>query len=113
MIDAEEQRLRIAGVRPDPVFLPRWKPEQLERVAIEIAKLERAHAATARRQALRSAVADRPPIRTRAEMRIGPIHVRHDDREVLEPQIVAAAVRGMSRRCGMRLEQEPVSAEFQ
>jgi len=114
MSDAEEQSTGIVVVLPSRACLCGRKPEQLERVSVWVAKLERAHAATARRQVLRSADADRLPTRTRAQMRVGTIHVGYDDSEMLEPEIVAATVGRIRGRRRSRLhERERLRAKHQ
>ena len=83
------------GRSPMPVriALARREPEDLEEVAVRVLEVEGADAAGVRvpvRQPLRRGRGVLDPVL--AEPRIGPVHVAHDDRHVLEPAVVAARV---------------------
>jgi len=114
MIDPQEQGGRVLSLPPLRTTLVRRKPEQFERMPVGIAKLESPHTAAARRQTLGSAGADRSPTGTGAQVGICPIHVGHHDRQMLEPEIVAAAVCWVGRGRRTRLhEREGLRAELQ
>jgi len=63
----------------------RREGEQFQRVAVLIAELERHHAPGVIRQPDRTVAADGPEPPVRHDAQIGPPHVGHDDRQVLEP----------------------------
>src|SRR5439155_13846846 len=77
------------------VALPIWELEDLEGMPIGIVEVEGADAA-------RLGVPIREPLRRprhalhamRLEHRVGPLHVAHDDGDVLEPAVVAVCARG-------------------
>jgi len=99
VVHPEEHRARRRTVPRSAAGAGR-EPDQLQRVTVRVAELERAHAAVHRRQALRSAVADRVPSGAAAQVAVGGVHIVHHDGQVLEPQVVAAAVHrvGPARR---------------
>ena len=78
---------------PDRAALAGREPQQLQRVAIRIAELERPHGAVRGRQQLRAAIGDRLPPGAADEVGVRGIDVVHHYRQMLEPQIVASAVR--------------------
>ena len=87
MVDAEEQ-LAAAPLLPVLRAAILRKSQQLERMTVEVAELERLDAA---RQRHWTALRDRREPSRRLELRVGLGHVRNDDREVLEPKIGAGA----------------------
>jgi hypothetical protein len=93
VIDAEEQPL--GRLLPPRVALAGWKPDELERVAVGIAEVERADAARVR-VPVRKALRLRRHVRDAlvVEPLVGPVHVPDDDRHVLEPPVVAVRIGG-------------------
>ena len=91
MVDPEK-RARRPAVLPGGATLARREPEQLQRVAIGVAELERPHRAIRRRQQFGTCLADATPTGSRGHMGIGGVHVADHDRQMLEPQIVAPAI---------------------
>ena len=96
MVDAEEGlvgRRCARSLLPLGISMTRRKPQELQRMAVGVTKLERPHAAARCRQSFRALGADRPPSRARPKPGVGRVHVAYDDGEMLKPQVVAAAVR--------------------
>ena len=97
MVDAEKQLVAVSG--PNPSTLAGREIEKFQRVAVGIAELEGFHEAVCWWQRHRPGIGDRreaDPL----ELGVGLVHVRDDDREMLEPAIRAPAVRriGLSGR---------------
>jgi hypothetical protein len=93
VIDAQEQPIR--RLLPAPIALAGREPDELERMAVGVAEVERADAAGVRvpvgealglRRHVGDALVTEPLVRA--------VHVANDDRHVLEPAVVAARVDG-------------------
>lgn len=85
MIDAEGRTARAANL-PTGIGHANRKPEQLERVTVRVAELERSDAARVGRQLLRPVTADRDR-RVYFEPPPGRLHVVGDDGRVVETRI--------------------------
>ncbi len=91
MVDAEEQAVCRLPAR---IALAAREVQHLEVVAVGIAEIERRDSARVlvpRGQGLRAGRGVRDAVR--AQRRVRAVHVAHDDRDVLEPAVVAARVR--------------------
>jgi hypothetical protein len=94
---------------------PRREGKQFQRVAVLIAELERRHAPGLTGQPYRALAADGPEPPVRHDAQIGPPHVGHDDRHVLEPEVGAGAAERVRAPRQLREFQEfdPLAAEPQ
>src|ERR1700761_1167091 len=104
VVDAEK-RGRGRAEMPLLTALAGRKPEQLKRMAVRIAEFESALAAIGARELLGAAPADWLPAGAGGKIGVGPVHVTHDDRQMLEPEIAALALSREGPALGLELHQ--------